>query len=64
MTTHDPMICPRCKIPMNRHGELPCAPRDAAEARAAESGLGVIVEQAHTCPSCGRNLARREAPTA
>ena len=57
----EPMMCPQCGIPMNRHADKPSEPRDAAEARQVETGLGVMIEAAHTCPGCGLNASRRES---
>jgi len=52
------MICSRDGSVMNCHAEKPVEPRNAEEARAAESGAGVV-EQVHECPRCGAVGSRR-----
>jgi ribosomal protein S27AE len=41
----NPIICPRCGVPMNHH----------AEKLVYETGR---IEEMHSCPSCGLTLAR------
>ena len=43
--TKGPMICPRCKVPMNHH----------ADKVVYEKGR---IEEMHSCPSCGMTLER------
>jgi hypothetical protein len=43
---------------MNCHAEKPLEPQSAEEARAAETGAGVM-EQVHECPHCGAIGSRR-----
>jgi hypothetical protein len=43
------MICPVCGTTMNHHADK----LDYSVIGAAESGLGGIVQQIHTCPGCG-----------
>lgn len=49
-----PMMCPTCGIPMNHHAEKLVDPRDAAEAKRVDPGLGGMVEEFHACGGCGR----------
>jgi len=43
------MICPVCGTTMNHHADK----LDYSVSATAESGLGGIVQQVHTCPGCG-----------
>jgi NAD(P)H-dependent FMN reductase len=54
-----PMVCPRCGIEMNQHAEKLVHPTGAAEAASVDPVLGGIIEQLHTCPSCGTGASRR-----
>ena len=54
-----PMICPRCKIPMNHHAEKLIDPRDEEAWAAIDPRFGAVLEEVHTCPSCGMEGVRR-----
>ena len=43
---------------MNFHAEKPTDPRTPDEARAAETGIGVV-EEIHACRQCGEIGSRR-----
>lgn len=59
----DPVPCPTCGEPMNRHAEKPSDPRERDEAIRAATGLGITIEEVHQCPRCGAIVSRREVPT-
>jgi ribosomal protein L37AE/L43A len=61
MTEREKMVCPTCGVEMNRHAEKIDYAAEAADDEAFDSELGGVVEEFHTCPSCGRTLARRAA---
>jgi ribosomal protein S27AE len=58
MAEREKMICPVCGVEMNHHADKIdyTAGLDTPEAFDAE--LGGVVEEFHTCPECGRTLAR------
>ena len=51
------MTCPDCGVEMNHHAnkidqtDVPDKPQGA--------GPGQIIEEAHTCPECGKTVVRR-----
>jgi ribosomal protein S27AE len=47
------MICPRCGVPMNHHGEKLVEPRNAEEASRMKPSLDGLIEEIHACPKCG-----------
>ena len=53
-----PMMCPVCRVAMNRHAERLVEPRDAAEAARMAPNLGGLIEESHRCPECGEGAAR------
>jgi NAD(P)H-dependent FMN reductase len=55
------MICPECGMEMNHHADKLGLSGAAAEPEATDSDLGGVIEEAHTCPSCGKGAARRAA---
>jgi ribosomal protein S27AE len=61
MTERKKMACPTCGVEMNCHAEKIDYTAEAADDAALDSELGGVVEEVHTCPSCGRTLARRAA---
>ncbi|HKS26628.1 MAG TPA: hypothetical protein VJS44_02355 [Pyrinomonadaceae bacterium] len=61
MKAVEKMICPDCHVEMNHHADkvdYSAALEDGAE---ADADFGGVVEEAHTCPSCGRTRTRRAA---
>ncbi len=56
----NPMMCPDCGVAMNHHADK----IDYNDASAADSELGGVVEQAHTCPVCGQTRLRPEVAAA
>jgi ribosomal protein S27AE len=59
MAESEKMICPRCGVEMNRHAEKIDYAAGLAEPEAVDAELGGVVEEFHTCPSCGQTLSRR-----
>ena len=59
MGTHEqPMICPSCGIPMNRHAEK--SVYGSAGEPVIAHGFEEIIEEFHTCPRCGRSGMRQK----
>lgn len=52
------MICPACGAEMNFHAEKVIYHEPNSGAYAV---LGGSIEEAHTCPRCGRNESRKGA---
>lgn len=59
MTKAAKMICPSCGVEMNRHAERLVYPTSPEEAARMDTVLGGVIEEDHTCPSCGRVASRR-----
>ena len=59
MTESDRMICPTCGVEMNLHAEKVEHTDAASEAEGFDPDLGGVLEEFHTCPSCGQTHARR-----
>lgn len=53
------MICPDCGVEMNHHADKIDYSAALDESVAIDPSFGGIVEEAHTCPSCGRTHLRR-----
>ena len=53
------MTCPTCGVEMNRHAEKVDYAPDPPGADPPDPDLGGPLEEFHTCPECGRTLARR-----
>jgi len=52
------MTCPKCGAAMNHHAEKPVEPITPDEERRASEG-GIVIVEAHRCPRCGVEDARR-----
>jgi predicted RNA-binding Zn-ribbon protein involved in translation (DUF1610 family) len=61
MTEKERMVCPTCGSEMNLHAEKVDYTDPAAGGEGFDPDLGGVVEEFHTCPHCGRTLARRAA---
>jgi predicted RNA-binding Zn-ribbon protein involved in translation (DUF1610 family) len=60
MTETKKMLCPDCGVEMNFHAtkiDYAAALDDAGGA--IDEELGGVLEEAHTCPVCGRTQLRR-----
>jgi len=55
------MVCPACRVEMNHHAEKLDFTAILREPAAADPDLGGVLEEAHTCPGCGKT-ATRKAP--
>ena len=53
------MICPDCGVEMNLHAEKIDYSSETAQ---IDPIFGGVVEEAHTCPHCGKTLLRPEEP--
>jgi predicted RNA-binding Zn-ribbon protein involved in translation (DUF1610 family) len=59
MQATNKMICPDCGREMNHHAEkidYSVAPDELNE---MEADFGGVVEEVHSCPSCGKTETRR-----
>jgi len=55
------MICPECGIEMNYHAEKIDYNVPEEKARLIDPDFGGIIQEAHTCPECGKTLFREAA---
>ena len=53
------MLCSKCGSEMNYHAEKLVDPTTSQEASAANPALGGIIEEFHSCPTCGSSASRR-----
>jgi predicted RNA-binding Zn-ribbon protein involved in translation (DUF1610 family) len=60
--TREKMICPDCGVEMNYHADKIDYPEALDEGDHVDPAFGGIIEEAHTCPVCGRTHMRRAAP--
>lgn len=56
------MICPDCGVEMNHHADKIDYAAALEDAQAIDQDFGGVVEEAHTCPVCGRTHLRRTEP--
>ena len=59
VTKTDKMICPSCRVEMNHHCDKIVYNVDAHDAGKADSSLGGIIEEFHTCQVWRRRHAPR-----
>ncbi len=50
------MICPDCGVEMNYHADKIDY---SVDPKNADPDLGGVLEEAHTCPSCGKTHLRK-----
>ena len=55
----DKMMCPDCGVEMNHHADKIDYAAALEEPESADPELGGVLEEAHTCPMCGRTHFRR-----
>ena len=55
----DKMMCPDCHVEMNHHADKIDYAAALEEPEAVDAELGGVLEEAHTCPACGRTHLRR-----
>lgn len=59
MTTKtDKMVCPDCGVEMNHHATKIDYMAALDNPDAIDPDLGGVLEEAHTCPACGRTHMR------
>ena len=58
MARREKMICPHCGVEMNFHAEK-VDYAAALEGERPDPDFGGVVEEAHSCPLCGRTAVRR-----
>jgi ribosomal protein S27AE len=56
--TNRKMICPKCGGEMNHHADKLIYPSEPVAAGKIEPSLGGLIEEHHSCPSCGAIAAR------
>lgn len=54
MSSHEAMICPECGVAMNHHADKPDSSVAPDQAEGFDAMWGGVMEEAHTCPECGR----------
>lgn len=57
--TREKMICPDCKVEMNHHADKIDYSAEPEEGYEVDPVFGGVLEEAHTCPVCGRTHLRR-----
>lgn len=53
------MICPDCGVEMNHHAEKIDYTAALDDSSAIDPEFGGVLEEAHTCPKCGKTALRR-----
>jgi ssDNA-binding Zn-finger/Zn-ribbon topoisomerase 1 len=53
------MVCPDCGVEMNYHAEKIDYTAALDDPTAIDPDLGGVLEEAHTCPDCGKTALRR-----
>jgi len=53
------MVCPDCGIEMNHHAEKIDYSVVPDELNEVDASFGGVVEEVHSCPSCGKTETRR-----
>ncbi len=61
MAQKSKLQCPECGVDLNHHAEKLDYTAALEEPEAVDPDLGGIVEEAHTCPECGKTHTRRAA---
>ncbi len=54
-----PMICPDCGVTLNHHADKVDYAAALSDPGAMDPDFGGILEEAHTCPGCGKTETRR-----
>ena len=52
------MVCPDCGVEMNYHAEKIDYTAALDNPSAIDPDLGGVLEEAHTCPACGKTTLR------
>lgn len=60
MTTREKkMICADCGVEMNHHADKVDYYEALEDGEEVDAAFGGVVEEAHTCPACGKTKMRR-----
>lgn len=59
MTNTNKMICPDCGVEMNHHAMKIDYTAALDDPEAIDPDFGGVLEEAHTCPVCGRTHMRK-----
>ena len=59
MQATNKMICPECGIEMNHHAEKIDYSIPLDESNEMYADFGGVLEEVHSCPSCGKTETRR-----
>jgi predicted RNA-binding Zn-ribbon protein involved in translation (DUF1610 family) len=57
--TSKKMICPDCGVEMNHHAEKIDYSAGMTDESPADSDLGGVLQEVHSCPVCGKTHMRR-----
>lgn len=57
--TREKMKCPDCGLEMNHHADKIDYSATLEDGATVDPAFGGLVEEAHTCPACGRTHLRR-----
>ncbi len=64
MTEKPKLLCPDCGVEMNCHAEqIDYAASLDEEDAVVDADFGGVIEEAYTCPACGKTLVRKAAET-
>ena len=55
----DKLVCPDCGVEMNHHADKIDYTAALDNPEDADPAFGGVLEEAHTCPVCGRTHLRR-----
>jgi len=53
------VICPDCGVAMNHHADKVNFTAILDDPDAVDPDLGGVLEEAHTCPECGKTAVRK-----
>lgn len=53
------MLCPACGVEMNHHADKIDYSAVLDDVQGIDPSFGGVLEEAHTCPGCGRTHMRR-----
>jgi predicted RNA-binding Zn-ribbon protein involved in translation (DUF1610 family) len=59
MNENQKMLCPDCGVEMNYHATKVDYAAAMEDVGAIDEDFGGVLEEAHTCPSCGQTQVRR-----
>jgi ribosomal protein S27AE len=59
MADNDGMVCPRCRVEMNHHGDKLVYTTESQDAGQTDHSPGGIIQEFYTCPKCGGSASRQ-----